>query len=270
VTYFTGEIGENRRISKECFLMTVITPEALPFVPGQFVMVRGWKGNDPLLPRPFAIYSWRKGPSGPFMEIVYKVAGRGTRILSGLHRGDPLQVNGPLGNGFTLPEGTKKVVLAGGGIGFSSILPVALHVMESGLGMEVFLGARTAGAIPSLDNIGARSLTGFFSYATEDGSMGSRGLVTDILEKELEKRGEKEKEGLVIFACGPFLMLSRIKILALKWGIDAYLSLENFMACGFGVCLGCVVKIGTDEGFRHLRVCREGPVFPAGEVIFDD
>jgi len=270
VIYFTGEIRENSRISTECFLMKVTTPEALPFVPGQFVMLRGWKGKDPLLPRPFAIYSWGKDSSGSSLEIVYKIAGRGTRILSGLHRGDPVHVNGPLGQGFTLPSGTRKVVLAGGGIGFSSILPVALDLQKKGVAMEVFLGARSAGAIPSLDNIGARSLTGFFSYVTEDGSMGGRGMVTDILEKKLDALGEKEKEGLVLFACGPLPMLERVKGITLEREIDAYLSLENFMACGFGVCLGCVVKIGSEEGFRHLRVCREGPVFSAGEVIFDD
>jgi dihydroorotate dehydrogenase electron transfer subunit len=267
--YFTGEIKENRLISEDCFLMRIHTPYLAPFVPGQFLMVRGWRGTDPLLPRPFAIYAWGVEGKGGALEIVYKVSGRGTKILSGLHIGDLLYLNGPLGNGFTPPEGTKEIILVGGGVGFSSVLPIALEMRKGSIPMRVFLGARTAGHIPSIDNIGARILTDSFSYATEDGTMGFKGLVTELLESKLREEEEVDRGDMVVFACGPHDMLKRVQGLLHEMKIEGYLSLENFMACGFGVCLGCVVRIRDGEGYKHLRVCLEGPVFPSEEVLFD-
>lgn len=268
--FFTGEIIDNLLISDKHYLMKISTPVVQQFSPGQFVMVRGWQGTDPLLPRPFAIFSWVFQGGEKVLQIVYKIVGRGTTILSGLHRGDPIQVHGPLGKGFTPPEGVDNYILAGGGIGFSSVFPVALFLNDIGKNMKVILGAKSAKDIPPASSVGAKFLEGDVTYTTEDGSMGFRGLVTEILEKEIYSKTEGERENWAIFACGPTDMLNRVQALSVDSGIRAYLSLENFMACGFGVCLGCVVKVTAPDGFQHVCVCKEGPVFTSSEVIFGD
>lgn len=268
--FFSGEIIDNLLISDKHYLMKIRTPHIQPFLPGQFIMLRGWQGTDPLLPRPFAIYSWETFDNERVLQIVYKIVGRGTIILSGLHRGDPVQILGPLGNGFTAPLGIDNFILAGGGIGFSSVFPVALFLKNAGKRIKVILGAKSARDIPPASSVGAKILEGDVTYTTEDGTMGLKGLVTEVLEKEVGTVLAEDREGWAMFACGPTDMLIRVQTLSDAGSIPAYLSLENFMACGFGVCLGCVVKVKAPGGFQHICVCREGPVFNAKEVIFGD
>jgi dihydroorotate dehydrogenase electron transfer subunit len=268
--FFSGKIIDNLLISDKHYVMKISTPFIQPFVPGQFVMIRGWQGTDPLLPRPFAIYSWESSGGKDVLQIVYKIVGRGTVILSGLHRGDEIQINGPLGNGFVQPAGVEKFILAGGGIGFSSVFPVALYLREIGKKMKIILGAKGDRDIPPASSVGAKSLEGDVTYTTEDGTMGLRGLVTEVLEKEIDSIEEDDREKWAIFACGPTEMLSKVQILSADKNIQAFLSLENFMACGFGVCLGCVVKVSAPGGYQHVRVCKEGPVFSSKEVMFVD
>lgn len=265
--FFTGTVVSNRVISEKCHLMKVETEKVLDYKPGQFIMVRGWKGFDPLLPRPFAIYNWREEEGRPILSFVFKVVGRGTSILSGLREGDRVQVNGPLGNGFSPPEGKERFILAGGGIGFSAVLPVARRLVDSGKDVRVLLGARTAGEIPRIGYV-EEADRDHLLITTDDGSFGEKGIVTDFLERELEEVGEKERT--LLFACGPPRMLKKVQELAERFGIETYLSLENYMACGFGVCLGCVVDRRTEEGIVRVRVCREGPIFRSSEVeIYD-
>lgn len=267
---FKGEIIDNLLISEKHYLMKIKTPALSPFTPGQFVMIRGWQGTDPLLPRPFAIYSWDDSSGENVLQIVYKIVGRGTVILSGLHRGDPVYVNGPLGNGFDLPAGVDRVILAGGGIGFSSVFPVALHLKRIGTRMNIILGAKSSKDIPPASSVGAKSIEGDVTYATEDGSMGTAGLVTEILEDMVGEISDGERGSSTIFACGPSKMLKVVQNISSTKMVKAFLSLENFMACGFGVCLGCVVNVRSTGGYDHVRVCKEGPVFDSEEVIFSD
>lgn len=270
IVFYSGRIIDNLPISDKHYLMKVSTPFIQPFIPGQFVMIRAWQGTDPLLPRPFAIYSWDVTGGENVLQIVYKIVGRGTVILSGLHRGDEIQINGPLGNGFLEPEDAEKFILAGGGIGFSSVFPVALHLKGLGKEMKIILGAKTHRDIPPASSVGAKSLEGDVTYTTEDGSMGFTGLVTEVLEKEIGDIEIGSRGKWAVFACGPTEMLNTVKALSAEKKIRSFLSLENFMACGFGVCLGCVVKVLAPGGYQHVRVCIEGPVFSSEEVIFDD
>lgn len=268
--FFSGTVIDNLLISDKHYVMKISTPSILPFIPGQFVMMRGWQGTDPLLPRPFAIYSWNCLGGHNILQIVYKIVGRGTVILSGLHRGDEVQVNGPLGNGFTPPAGVENFILAGGGIGFSSVFPVALHLRGIGKKTKIILGAKSGKDIPPASSVGAKSLEGDVTYTTEDGTMGFRGLVTEVLEKEIDTIERDRRNECAIFACGPAEMLNRVQLLSAEKKIQAFLSLENFMACGFGVCLGCVVKVSAPGGHKQVRVCREGPVFSSEEVMIGD
>ena len=197
---------------------------------------------DPLLPRPMAVYRAR----GERLEFCFRVVGRGTRLLSELAPGSALGVVGPLGNGFPAPDG--RPILVGGGTGNASLYELAAAL---GPELRVLLGGRTREDILGLADFEA--LPGAIEVATEDGSLGRRGLVTALLEP---------KPGDHVFACGPTPMMRRAGEIARAAGVRCSVSLESSMACGFGVCLGCAVPIRN--GFRY--VCSDGPVFEAEEL----
>jgi dihydroorotate dehydrogenase electron transfer subunit len=213
--------------------------------PGQFAMLQldptGTR-LDPLLPRPMAVYR----AEGDRVEFRFKVVGRGTRILSELEPEAPVGFLGPLGTAFPEPEGTP--VLVGGGTGIASLYGLAVWL---GSGVRVLLGGRTQEDLLGLDDFEALPVR--LSVTTEDGSRGQRGVVTDLLEIDREHE---------VFACGPAAMLHRVYARARAVGARCWVSLENTMACGFGICLGCAIP--TDAGYRY--VCTDGPVF-AGETV---
>jgi dihydroorotate dehydrogenase electron transfer subunit len=215
--------------------------------PGQFAMLRldpEGGSRDPLLPRPMAVY---RG-SGEELEFRFKVVGRGTSALSRLRAGDRLGVLGPLGNGF--PESAGRPLLVGGGTGIASLYELA----RDRHGARVLLGGRSRDEILGLDDFLA--LGAPLEVATDDGSIGRRGFVTELLAPA---------PGDEVYACGPTPMMRRAHEIATKAGVRCWVSLENAMACGFGICLGCAVP--TSEGFRY--VCSHGPVFDAAQVDWD-
>jgi len=208
--------------------------------PGQFAMLGldpSLTHRDPLLPRPMAIYRVFAGK----LEFRFKVVGRGTRILSELARGAPLSVLGPLGNGFPTPAPGDWLV--GGGTGIASLYELA---RDAARGVRVRLGGRSRADILGLDDF--EKLGCDLAVATDDGSHGTRGFVTELVTP---------RAGETVFACGPDGMMRRAHQLASAAGARCQVSLENTMACGYGVCLGCAVH--TQAGFRY--VCTHGPVF---------
>jgi dihydroorotate dehydrogenase electron transfer subunit len=209
--------------------------------PGQFAMLsldpHGLR-LDPLLPRPMAVFR-REGAS---VEFRFHVVGRGTALLAGLPPGAEIGVLGPLGNGFAEPVG--RPLLVGGGTGTASLYELA----QRGSGTRMLLGGRSADSILGLAEF--QELDVELQVATEDGSAGRRGLVTDLLDAQ---------PGDEIFACGPTAMMRAVYEHARIAGVPCRVSLESRMACGFGICLGCAVP--TDGGFRY--VCTHGPVFDA-------
>ena len=213
--------------------------------PGQFAMLQldpEGLHRDPLLPRPMAIYR----SSGDNLEFRFKIVGRGTALLAELPVGAPVGVLGPLGNGFERPTGVP--VLVGGGTGIASLYELACSVPA---GTVVALGAGTQAELLGLDDF--RALPVELRLATVDGSTGSAGLVTELLELDAEHE---------VMACGPLPMLRRVHDLAAATGARCQVSLESNMACGFGVCLGCAVR--TRRGFRYI--CSHGPIFEAAEL----
>ncbi len=216
--------------------------------PGQFAMLQldpSGTRLDPLLPRPMAVY---RG-NGEELEFRFKVVGRGTRVMAELPRGAALGVTGPLGNGFAPEPG--RSVLVGGGTGIASLYELAAGSQGAA---RVLLGGRSAGEILGLEDFQALDVA--LEVATEDGSLGRRGLVTDLLRLESGDR---------VSACGPDPMLRRVCELAEKAGARCRVSLESTMACGFGICLGCVVQ--TRGGYRY--VCHHGPVFEGSEISWE-
>jgi dihydroorotate dehydrogenase electron transfer subunit len=232
------------------------------FEPGQFVMLSpgargGAERDDPLLPRPMAVYRERRAGGGAEIEVLYKVAGRGTALLADARPGDRVRVLGPLGRGFPLPPDGARALLVGGGTGIASLYELAARAAARA-DVRVLLGARAAGDLMGRADFAA--LAGVaLRVATEDGSEGHRGLVTELLAQELAD-GDA-----VVYACGPTPMMRAAACLA--EGRRTLVSLENPMACGFGVCLGCAAPL-AGGGFG--LVCRDGPVFEAARVDWEN
>jgi dihydroorotate dehydrogenase electron transfer subunit len=250
----TTEGGVNHRLR-------VAIPDWPGFAPGQFVMLSpGARGaavrDDPLLPRPMAVYRQRDGSQ---IEVLYKVHGRGTALLAEALPGQRVRVVGPLGRAFPLPEAGERALLVGGGTGVASLYELAARAVASGP-VSVLLGARSADDLMGADDFAGLGVD--LCLATEDGSRGTRGLVTDLLREALKQDGPAR-----VYACGPTPMMRAAAELAAGVGVPALVSLENPMACGFGVCLGCAAPL-TGGGFG--LVCRDGPVFEADQVDWEN
>lgn len=251
--------------------------------PGQFIMVRAPGRLDPLLPRAFALFDVQPGLNGgpPTFGIFYHVLGKMTRLMSELVPGDEMEILGPLGNAFGLPRGMRRAVLVAGGVGLAPMLLLARAIKKANRGRKpdraveplLIYGGRTQEQIVYREAFEAEGCP--VLVTTEDGSSGVRGLATDALSELLAAR-EGRVEDLVVYACGPEGMLRAVAELAERFQVACQASLEARMACGFGICLGCVVKIlGAKRGHpvanggRYERVCLEGPIFDAREVIWD-
>ena len=249
----TAVVISQKEIAPDIYDMWLETSLAQDGEPGRFLGIYP-KDKSMLLPRPISICEVDKGRNA--LRIVYRVAGAGTREFSGYCKGDSVPVLGVLGNGFPLEQGRgKKAFLMGGGIGIPPILELAKQ-MEGD--RQIILGYRDDRLFLKED----LERYGRVFVATEDGSVGTRGNVMDAIR-------ENGLEAEVIFACGPMPMLRAVKAYAAERGIRAYISLEEHMACGVGVCLGCVVKtkeIDHHSHVRNARICTDGPVFEAAEV----
>jgi dihydroorotate dehydrogenase electron transfer subunit len=229
--------------------------------PGQFVHVRAADGWDPLWRRPFSVH--RVGKNRRTIRLVFRRVGRGTGLLSRLAAGTGVDLLGPLGNGFDLEGGFKTAVVAAGGLGIAPAFFLADRLAAAKKRIVLVWGARTRSEFFGLDTLPRRGLR--IHLATEDGSEGYRGRVTGLLENLLPDAGAG---GSVRgFACGPTPMLRSLAPAALASGFAWQASLEERMACGVGVCQGCVVRV-REGGYR--TVCADGPVFDLGGIEFDD
>jgi len=226
--------------------------------PGQFVQIRVREGTDPLLRRPFTFYKARKR----FMEILYKLKGEGTRALSRYNKGERVDVVGPLGNGFTLVPDVDEHVLVAGGSGIASMYLLSRICGRSPAKTVLLLGAQNKDDVPMKKTV-AQDFEGLavpIQVWTNDGSLGNTGFVTKALEKILQ---DAAKMRFAVYASGPIGMLRKVSELTAPFGIPTQISLEQHIACGMGVCEGCVVKTRSDSGSGSVyrKVCSDGPVF---------
>ena len=244
------------------YQMDLLAPDiAAAAQPGQFLQVRAAApgSDDPILARPISIYRIR--PAAGLVSFIFKAVGRGTRMLAAKRSGELLEVMGPVGKGFAIPRDkpVARVALLAGGIGMPPLYCLAEQWRAAGPlqtpPIDLFYGGRSAVdllALQSWEKLGC----GVYC-ATDDGSAGFHGLVTEqFAARHLQNRYD------YLCACGPTPMLRAVQSLAQREGIPGQLSLEAFMACGVGACLGCACK--TEHGYQ--RVCVDGPVFPLGEV----
>lgn len=249
----TAVITEQKEIAADIYSMWLQTGEiAREAVPGQFLSVYS-RDESRMLPRPISICEVDKKLGR--IRLVYRIAGKGTTEFARYGTGDTLEIVGPLGNGFPLEKGYKKVFLIGGGIGIppmvelSKKLPGKKLIVAGYRNNELFLK-------PELEE------NGNVYIATEDGSVGTRGNVLDAI-----KANGLDAEA--VFACGPAPMLRALKSYAAEQGIDCYLSLEERMACGVGACLACVchsMDVDSHTHVKNKRICKDGPVFAAEEI----
>ncbi|MCI8371309.1 MAG: dihydroorotate dehydrogenase electron transfer subunit [Lachnospiraceae bacterium] len=246
----TSFIIRQEEIAKDVYSLWLKTGQMTDYtVPGQFINIYSRDGSR-LLPRPVSICEVDHRERA--LRVVYRVVGKGTKEFSGYHTGRKLEILGPLGNGFPLKE--KKAFLIGGGVGIPPMLYLAKELQCE---KQILLGYRDETFLTE-----ELKKYGQVYVATEDGSSGVHGNVLDIIRT-------KQLEAEIIYACGPLPMLKAVKEYAKEQGIEAWISMEERMACGIGACLGCICKSkDTDEhtNVKNKRVCKEGPVFLAEEV----
>jgi len=248
-------VVSNRQIAEsiyELILKGKITSEMSD--PGQFVHVKVADGFDPLLRRPISIAAIDKD-NGTF-TIIYRKQGKGTTLLAEKRAGEEVDLLGPLGNGFPVNEARSggTAVLVGGGVGVPPMFELAKQLAQNGVSVISIIGFQSASAVfyeKELAKYGEVYVT------TVDGTYGKKGFVTDFLA---------EIQGDIIFACGPTPMLRAIE--SGQYAPEIYLSLEERMGCGIGACFACVCHTKEDpNGFSYKKVCSDGPVFAAGEVV---
>jgi dihydroorotate dehydrogenase electron transfer subunit len=271
--HFKSVVVSNLEISPGYRRIRLTAPRGiLEAKPGQFVMVRVRDGVDPLLRRPFCIYDvgtfsleYPDTPRRCYLEILYKVVGKGTSILSSLHEKDSVDILAPLGNGFTPGETGEEKLLVGGGFGLAPLYFLARRLADTSP-VKVFIGGRRKEDVLCVTEF---EQLGIDTYvATDDGTLGSRGLVTEVLEEHLSREGSRRS----VFACGPEPMLRAVARMCQKYGIRCQVSLEATMACGVGACLGCVVKGAShaEKNPDYRCVCKEGPVFETTELLWEE
>jgi dihydroorotate dehydrogenase electron transfer subunit len=266
----TASIARHRRINPDHFLLTLEAPAvARAARPGQFVMLQAGAARDPLLRRPMSVCRIAPGRRGR-LDILYKVVGEGTRLLSRQPAGGSLGLHGPLGNGFALPKKARgapppRPIFVAGGIGVAIFPFVAAALKARRLPALLLFGARRKNDLVGLDLFRGLGVTA--RVATEDGSAGERGYVTRLVEAALDDPAARAAAHL--YVCGPTPMMRAVAALALAAGVPCDLALEAHMPCGIGVCLGCVVRCRPDaRGPVFRRVCTEGPVFEAAQVAW--
>ncbi len=224
---------------------------------GQFCMLRPVISGDSLLRRPYSIAAVR---DREILEFAYTTIGRGTTLLSQQEPGDQVLCLGPLGNSFPIVEGRRALSIAGG-IGIAPFPFLNRVLNEHRIFPTTYYGARSSAELVYVEEL--NQLSDKLVIATDDGSAGFHGFVTQVLEQDLQNfSGEA-----VLYACGPHPMLRRVKEIAEKYDIPAYLSMEEIMGCGVGICIGCPIPGFTPDGQEtNYLCCQEGPIFPSRVV----
>jgi dihydroorotate dehydrogenase electron transfer subunit len=263
-----GEVLFNRTLTPQHFLLALSLPPTFERpAPGQFVMVRPAGSVTPLLARPLSLYGYRGGRDGSRIELLYRTVGAGTRQLSALKAGQSVEILGPLGRGFTLGPDVDEVVLICGGMGVAPLTFFAERLGRTRAHPRVvcYFGARGRDDLIGLDRLSP--LCAELHIATEDGSRGERGLITDLFKARMRSHDPRRA---AMFACGPNPMLQTLSRLLAGASLRCQVSVEERMACGIGACLCCVTAVATPGGqASYRRVCREGPVFDLRDLLWD-
>lgn len=253
---FSATVVEHHDVNTGFRLLTlkpssaVLMPE-----PGQFYMLQANTTFDPLLKRPFSFFSTDHGT----VSFLYRIRGKGTQALAALDAGASLSMIGPLGNAYPMPS--DDYIAVAGGIGIASLY----SLLGAAPGRAIlFWGARNRNEVLMREQV--QPLVKSMEITTDDGSTGRKALVTEPLKEYLREHSE-----LPVYVCGSTPMMKAVADVCAEAGARCFVSLETYMACGVGACLGCVVKIRDDEHpeGKFRSVCKDGPVFDAATVVWE-
>lgn len=257
-------IISNSKLQGDYFEVVFTAPEiAEKAVAGQFVHIRIDERQDTILRRPFSIHA--TDPGQGTVSVAYKVVGKGTRAMSKLDAGYEFDVMGPLGRGFSAPPEDVIPVAVAGGYGSAALYLLSRVSKQKGI---LLAGARSKDDVILTERY---EQAGFdVRVATDDGSMGSKGVVTALIPQLLEDyKGKK----LFFYGCGPHPMLMALGRMLKAQSLDGELSIDHKMCCGVGACFACVIKVndpGSADKWRYARSCSEGPVFPLDDVYLGE
>ena len=245
-------VVETKQVHENIFIQKIHAPEIARLIkPGQFLNIRVSENTFPLLRRPFSICD----VEGENIFLMFNILGEGTKILSHKHKGDLIDILGPLGNGFNLEGDYKTAIIVAGGLG-AAPFPYVTREIKNQKSIMSFVGGRTKQDVISY---GMENLI----LSSDDGSIGYKGNVVQSLENNLDKIDIASSK---VFACGPNAMLRVLKDFCLKHNLDCEVSTECAMACGFGICQGCPIESTYDPN-KYLLVCKDGPVFNIKDVV---
>ena len=256
----TVEVYAHETLGKDLRALTFASPidlRANRHQPGQFLHIRVSRSFDFLLRRPLSLCD--ADVEHNRLTVVYRVSGEGTRRLAARKPGDLIDVLGPLGQGFPIHDMDRRALLIGGGVGVPPLLELAKQLRASGKSVQTVVGFQTAGQLMLIEEL---AVYGEVAVMTDDGSAGERGRVTAALTAELCADADR------YYACGPSAMLRAVQEAMRGRGVPGYLSLEERMGCGVGICMGCVHPVVRGGKLTNAKTCREGPVFDAQEVVF--
>ena len=268
----TATVESNLELAPGYRLLTLNFDEEIKAQAGQFAMLRSHAAFEPLLRRAMAVY--RVGGPGR-LSFLFQVLGRGTEALSEVPAGGKVDALVPLGNSWPVDSGSSKdgpprrAIVVAGGIGSASVLMLCRQLLESKIDTQIFFGAASNRVALGCGLEDFRALGLPLTITTDDGSLGERGFVTAPLERHLKDAGGR---GALVYACGPWVMMRRVAEIADHLDAECLVSLEAPMGCGFGVCVGCVVAVKTDEpaGYgTYKRVCIDGSIFPAESIKWE-
>ncbi|NUO79904.1 dihydroorotate dehydrogenase electron transfer subunit [candidate division KSB1 bacterium] len=259
----------NDEVARGIFLMRLHAPEIAARVqPGQFVNVKTQPHEAdeiiPLLRRPFSVCQVDR--TAGWISVLWKNVGPGTRMLSRHSIDTVLNIIGPLGKGFELPQKDAAVALVAGGLGIAPMPILAAALRERRVNFTLLLGARTAAELwgkEELQRFGAP-----IKIATDDGSAGQRGFVTELLQNWIK---ENDPHASRVYSCGPMPMLERVAALCVAANVHAEVAVETVMGCGFGICMGCPIepRAGVELFGRYYLACLDGPVFCADDIRYE-
>lgn len=255
-----GLVVCHRQVTSSMYEIEMIAPAiSKECEPGKFVHVRPGITSDPLLRRPLSIYDVDRKLGS--VTLLYKVVGRGTDMLTKVRPKEYVDLMGPHGRGFYIPEAPVRCLLVGGGVGIAPLVYLARVLVEKKCPVKVLYGTASRLDLAGFNRF--REMGVEFMPATMDGSAGYRGVVSDLLCEKITP-GEVD----FIYTCGPEMMMAAVAGFARKHNIPGEVSLEETMACGVGACLGCARKLKANDR-EYAKVCKDGPVFAMDEVEFE-
>jgi dihydroorotate dehydrogenase electron transfer subunit len=262
-----ARVIRNTRLSSDYNVIALAAPEiAAATAPGQFVMIKPGRGNDPLLRRPFSVFEVLRSRNRlEGLTLLSKRIGVTTSLLFDAVEGDVVSCLGPLGRPFSVIDPPGEAWMVAGGVGLAPFAILGEALRDRGTVTTLFYGARTGSELFYLDWFRDRGVR--LVLATEDGTIGDRGRITVPLERELQQARAAD---ITIYGCGPEAMLEAVSNLAVRYGTPSQVSVERVMGCGMGGCYSCVIPIRHEHGHHHyVRSCISGPVFAGSEIVWD-